>query len=127
MAHKHNRRRIRPRSRDYISPTLTSNITDDISTSSNSPTHLLSGYPTTGVKQLRQPRPVNFHRTTTASSTWTNRHVPCEDRDRTHNPEGAKKEAEQIKIFGGEPGDDIGLCYKMLEVFEGMGWVDSLD
>lgn len=36
-------------------------------------------------------------------------------------------EAERIKMFGGEPGDDIGLCYKMMELFEGMNWIDTVE
>ena len=28
-----------------------------------------------------------------------------------------EQEQMQIKIFGGEPGDDVDLCYKMLEYF----------
>lgn len=41
--------------------------------------------------------------------------------------EVVRTEAERIKLFGGEPGDDVGLCYKMMEVFEGMDWIDTLD
>ena len=34
-------------------------------------------------------------------------------------------EEEQIKLFGGEPGDDPILCFKMLEAFGRMEWIDG--
>jgi hypothetical protein len=34
-------------------------------------------------------------------------------------------EEEQIKLFGGEPGDDPSLCFKMLEAFGRMEWIDG--
>lgn len=33
-------------------------------------------------------------------------------------------EAEQCRLFGGEPGDDVGLCYRMLEYFGGLDYID---
>ncbi|OJJ45594.1 hypothetical protein ASPZODRAFT_133443 [Penicilliopsis zonata CBS 506.65] len=35
-------------------------------------------------------------------------------------------EAEQCRLFGGEPGDDVGLCYRMLEYFGRLDYIDSL-
>lgn len=34
-------------------------------------------------------------------------------------------EAEQCRLFGGEPGDDVSLCYRMLEYFGGLDYIDS--
>lgn len=34
-------------------------------------------------------------------------------------------EAEQYRLFGGEPGDDVNLCYRMLEYFGGLDYIDS--
>ena len=34
-------------------------------------------------------------------------------------------EEEQIKLFGGVPGDDPNLCFKMLEAFGRMEWIDG--
>lgn len=34
-------------------------------------------------------------------------------------------EKEQIKLFGGEPGDDPSLCFRMLEAFGRMEWIDG--
>ncbi|EXJ87444.1 hypothetical protein A1O3_04404 [Capronia epimyces CBS 606.96] len=64
---------------------------------------------------------------TVASKHWHNRYMIWQNRDVVQRREAVKMEAEQIKLFGGEPGDDVGLCYKMLEVFEGMNWINSLD
>jgi len=56
---------------------------------------------------------------------WQNRYTAWQNREAAQRREAAKIEAEQIKLFGGEPGDDVSLCYKMMEVFEGMNWVDT--
>jgi hypothetical protein len=37
--------------------------------------------------------------------------------------QAARLEARQIQLFGGEPGDDVELCYRMLEYFEGLDYV----
>ncbi|KAJ5786637.1 uncharacterized protein N7503_011849 [Penicillium pulvis] len=34
-------------------------------------------------------------------------------------------QAEQYRLFGGEPGDDVNLCYRMLEYFGGLDYIDS--
>ncbi|OAL38911.1 hypothetical protein AYO20_01662 [Fonsecaea nubica] len=73
---------------------------------------------------LREPR---FANPSVASRHWYNRYVAWQSRDKVQRREAAKIEAEQIKVFGGYPGDDVGLCYRMMEVFEGMNWIDTLD
>ena len=40
-------------------------------------------------------------------------------------PRDMDMEAERLQLFGGEPGDDVGLCYKMLEAFGRMEWIDT--
>lgn len=62
-----------------------------------------------------------------AFKQWHTRNTAWQTRDLAQRKEAVKIEAEQIKLFGGEPGDDIALCYKMMEVFEGMNWIDSLE
>jgi len=54
-----------------------------------------------------------------------NLYNPCQTRDRTYKAGPANLEAQQIQLFGGEPGDDVGLCYKMLEAFGRMEWIDT--
>ena len=34
-------------------------------------------------------------------------------------------EADQYRLFGGEPGDDVSLCYRMLEYFDGLDYINS--
>lgn len=34
-------------------------------------------------------------------------------------------ETQQCRLFGGEPGDDVSLCYRMLEYFGGLEYIDS--
>ncbi|KAL4909789.1 hypothetical protein BDW74DRAFT_43749 [Aspergillus multicolor] len=40
------------------------------------------------------------------------------------SPDAANMETEQYRLFGGEPGDDVGLCYRMLEYFGGLDYID---
>lgn len=46
-------------------------------------------------------------------------------RERTPRFESARLEAEQYRLFGGEPGDDVGLCYRMLEYFDGLDYINT--
>jgi hypothetical protein len=58
---------------------------------------------------------------------WHNRYTAWQNRESAQRREANKIEAERIKLFGGEPGerDDAGLCYKMMQVFEEMEFIDS--
>jgi hypothetical protein len=131
MAHRNNRRRARrPRSRaspthnDHSSrhsldqfiiprPSLTSevcatNLTQASSTSMPSP-------PTTIA--------TSRHRSDIPAKLWQNRCTTRQDRDRAQREQAAKLEAQQIQLFGGEPGDDVELCFKMLEYFGGLDYI----
>ena len=121
MAHKHNRRRVRPRSHNHKSLIPTFRILENPSIPSDSPTFLPIGSLTAGSNQPLQRVTLRSSGASVASRYWYNRCVAWQNR------EAAKLEAEQIKLFGGEPGDDVGLCYKMMETFEGMDWIDALD
>jgi hypothetical protein len=57
-----------------------------------------------------------------ASRHWHNRYTAWQNREIAQKQEAAKIEAEQIRLFGGFPGDDVGLCYKMMEVFDAIGF-----
>lgn len=52
--------------------------------------------------------------------TWHYGFVTWEARLRPLRPE-----TEQCRLFGGEPGDDVDLCYRMLEYFGGLDYIDS--
>ncbi|EYE99064.1 uncharacterized protein EURHEDRAFT_470534 [Aspergillus ruber CBS 135680] len=34
-------------------------------------------------------------------------------------------ETEQCRLFGGEPEGDVGICYRMLEYFGGLDYINS--
>ncbi|KAK1144730.1 hypothetical protein N8T08_005034 [Aspergillus melleus] len=116
MGQRHNRRRTRPRSR-------------------NRSINIIPVEPA--------PRPVTFSdpastsRRTSAvgdsldaisihpAPTWHNGYIMWQKRERTPRFESAKMEAEQYRLCGGEPGDDVGLCYRMLEYFDGLDYMNT--
>jgi len=58
---------------------------------------------------------------------WHNRYISWQSRERQQRQEqeaAAKLEADQCRLFGGEPGDDVSLCYKMLEYFGRLDYID---
>ena len=57
--------------------------------------------------------------------TWHHGYVAWEKRERRRQDDTDKLEADQCRLFGGEPGDDVGLCYRMLEYFGGLDYIDS--
>jgi hypothetical protein len=128
MAHKHNRRRVRPRGRNHTTLVLNYDISGTPSPTFNS----VAPYPSSNSStSSRQQTPSPSFRgpsnTGLAFKQWHTRNTAWQTRDLAQRKEAVKIEAEQIKLFGGEPGDDIALCYKMMEVFEGMNWIDSLE
>ncbi|KAL6252950.1 hypothetical protein RBB50_000669 [Rhinocladiella similis] len=128
MAHKHNRRRIRPRNRNNILH-LTWDITEHTASSPQPSAPYPSALPKTQPTQPQPALPLTLRNPSAnlTSKNWHNRYVAWQNRDLAQKREAIKLEAEQIKLFGGEPGDDVTLCYKMLEVFAGMNWIDTLD
>jgi hypothetical protein len=56
---------------------------------------------------------------------WQNQYTAWQIYEETQRREAAKIEAEQCRLFGGEPGDDVALCYRMLEYFGGLDYIDS--
>ncbi|OAP64292.1 hypothetical protein AYL99_00264 [Fonsecaea erecta] len=126
MAHKHNRRRVRPRNRNHTSLNPIFEMPDELSVRSDS-SALFPPSPSTDLEQSPLPGILRVANPTVASRHLYNRYVAGQNRDKAQRREAAKIEAERIKLFGGYPGDDVGLCYKMMEVFEGMNWIDTLD
>lgn len=127
MAHKHNRRRVRPRGRRSHTVSMSFDMFDNFTSSFGSTIPISSSI--SEISRNPPPTPSYFRITnaSVASKHWQNRYMAWQNRDLVPKIETVKMEAEQIKLFGGEPGDDVGLCYKMLEVFQGMNWIDSLD
>lgn len=59
---------------------------------------------------------------------WHSRYLSWQIRERRQRQEqeaAAKLEADRCRLFGGEPGDDVSLCYKMLEFFGGLHYIDA--
>ncbi|KIW53915.1 hypothetical protein PV05_06323 [Exophiala xenobiotica] len=127
MAHKHNRRRVRTRSRNNNFLKFTYDLSDNTITSLKPSAPYPASIPETSPKQPSLPPMLRNPSTTVTAKHWQNRYVAWQNRDMAQIREAVKLEAEQIKLFGGEPGDDVGLCYKMMELFERMNWIDTLD
>ena len=128
MAHKHNRRRVRPRSRRNKSQDLDPFANSDLAFSLA--TACPSGLPSPSFPKQSKTFPQSILSSSTntiAARHWHNRYIAWQNRDNAQRREATKIEAEQIKLFGGEPGehDEAGLCYKMMELFEGMEWIES--
>lgn len=122
MAHKHNRRRIRPRSRNHgPSPTSFDGILSSSGLTESAPAFTPRANKATFVPQ--------YNRLTDLSAQhWHNRYNSWQTRERQQRQEqeaAAKLEADQCRLFGGEPGDDVSLCFKMLEYFGGLDYIDT--
>ncbi|KAJ5774906.1 hypothetical protein N7457_009802 [Penicillium paradoxum] len=61
----------------------------------------------------------------TPAPSWHYGYMASQTRDRPLRLESSGLEAEQYRLFGGEPGDDVSLCYRMLEYFGGLDYIDS--
>jgi len=55
---------------------------------------------------------------------WHNRYMTWQLRDKQQREEKASIEAEQRRICGGEAGDDVGLCYRMMEYFTSLDYIN---
>lgn len=60
----------------------------------------------------------------TLAPTWQYGYIAWQIRE-TNQQEAGGMEAAQCRLFGGEPGDDPSLCYRMLEYFGGLDFIDS--
>lgn len=60
-----------------------------------------------------------------ATQHWHNRYMSWQARERQQQEAAKQLEADQCRLFGGEPGDDVSLCYKMLEYFGGLDYIDA--
>jgi hypothetical protein len=139
MAHKHSRRRQRSRSRNHDSvsfglyqsqsPILQTSY-DAGSFSTGTPMEFAWTNMTTLNKQGNLTQVNSNTRTflpSYASSSGRPRKA-CKVGSKTTKPilmGKSELEEEQIKLFGGEPGDDPTLCFRMLEAFGRMEWIDG--
>lgn len=129
MAHRNNRRRAR-RSRSRASPAQEGQCDPRLPNqfTVSQPSNVSSSYPWdprhTGYTISSTPFAQDatfFHRPhNNPARLWQSRYAAWQDKQREH---AAKLEAQQIQLFGGEPGDDVGLCYKMLEYFGRLDYI----
>lgn len=61
----------------------------------------------------------------TLAPSWHYGNTAWKTRERPLRLESGGMEEAQYRLFGGEPGDDVSLCYRMLEYFGGLDYIDS--
>nr|KMM72605.1 hypothetical protein CPAG_08899 [Coccidioides posadasii RMSCC 3488] len=121
MGQKHNRRRARHRSLNARTTAVMKRyphlIPDLVSLHGLLP---YDGYAATSLPshlpQVCTPGP---------GPTWRSRYLTLQTRDRRQCQFTSRFEVEQCCLFGGEPGDDVDLCYRMLEYFDGLDYIDT--
>lgn len=120
MGQRHNRRRTRIRSRNRnlvpvepSTPSTSCCFLTDIEPDS-------PGQPSSKLTACVPWDPIAY-----LAPTWHHGYVAWEKRERRRQDDTDKLEADQCRLFGGEPGDDVGLCYRMLEYFGGLDYIDS--
>ncbi|RHZ64571.1 uncharacterized protein CDV56_106113 [Aspergillus thermomutatus] len=117
MGQRHNRRRTRPRSRNRSSNADSSDSFPPFTYffgSSLPSAYCVSKSRAACSSPDRFPMP--------SAQTWHQGYSAWQVRERK-----SPLEAEQYRLFGGEPGDDVDLCYRMLEYFGGLDYIDPPD
>jgi hypothetical protein len=109
---RHNRRRTRPRSRNR-SITLTPNPA-----SIQTPQNIFCE----PVSLDKSPCTSCGSPTVARAPIWHSGYTAWQTRER---PTGLESGQEQYRLFGGEPGDDMSLCDRMLEYFGGLDYINS--
>ncbi|CAG8909707.1 unnamed protein product [Penicillium egyptiacum] len=61
----------------------------------------------------------------TLAPSWHNGYTAWQIREHPSRLGSGGLEEAQCRLFGGEPGDDVSLCYRMLEYFGGLDYIDS--
>ena len=126
MGQRHNRRRTRPRSRNrnianFDCDDLQVNFADaNHPTASKSTSFASRPLPPTNLIACKSREPNQI----SPAQIWHYGYMAWQRRERRLRVTSTKLEAEQCRLFGGEPGDDLGLCYRMLEYFDGLDYID---
>lgn len=113
MGQRHNRRRTRPRSRNRSSSITNNN--------NNNHPNLIEAF-SRPLNPVLPSAAFDYHET--PAPTWHYGDLTWQTRHRTMRLETPNIEAEQCRLFGGEPGDDVGLCYRMMEYFGGLDYIN---
>ncbi|EAL90824.1 hypothetical protein KXW98_006613 [Aspergillus fumigatus] len=114
MGQRHNRRRTRQRCRNRSSRVNSSDSSPPSTNffGSNVPSTYCVSKSRAACSSLDR-FPIPF------AQTWHHGYLGGQVRERK-----SLLEAEQYRLFGGEPGDDVDLCYRMLEYFGGLDYID---
>lgn len=153
MGQKHNRRRNRPRPRHryplqqhqqqaQLQPATRDNVLyySNVAANYNHSYHNRSPSSSSSITSLSSPASSASLMTTPLlgpamlphAQPWHHRYMPWQDQDKMNYIQeqscqpikaAATLEEEQCRLFGGEPGDDPALCYRMLEYFGGLDFI----
>ncbi|KAJ5204800.1 uncharacterized protein N7498_005679 [Penicillium cinerascens] len=127
MGQRHNRRRTRPR-HHYSSQETPATLTQApnspaIASSALSPPNIyaeLSAFnQSAACLSSGSPAPVSL------APTWQYGYTAWQIPESAPQLESGGLDAARYRLFGGEPGDDLSLCYRMLEYFGGLDFIDS--
>ncbi|KGO73562.1 hypothetical protein PITC_044220 [Penicillium italicum] len=126
MGQRHNRRRTRRSNRNTIPhtvfaqhPTFPLEIKSNIRTPQNSFCALVS------VDNSPDARISRGSPAATLAPSWHCGYTAWQTRECPSRLESGGLEEAQCRLFGGEPGDDVSLCYRMLEYFGGLDYINS--
>ena len=113
MGHRHNRRRTRPRSRNRVNR----------STSPTGP-QPPSTLPSAGFQPPSALTPPAYH-IEPIVPIWPSAFDSWQARGYLRRVVAPSVEDdEHYRLFGGEPGDDLSLCYRMLDYFGRLDYID---
>jgi hypothetical protein len=118
MGQKHNRRRNRrPRSRPRTSKNARPQPSFPVTAAGRSNAGHATFPPM--MSAPHNPMPV------LPAPHWHNGYAAWDSRERRPLPATMNLELERCRLFGGEPGDDVALCYRMLEYFGRLDYIDT--
>ncbi|KAJ5578529.1 uncharacterized protein N7459_007493 [Penicillium hispanicum] len=133
MGQRHNRRRTRPRSRNRNSlnqETPASTITQAPGSALAIPSSIWSPQPTPAKSVAASYQSVACispgSPAQVPAPTWHYGYMAWQIRETVPRWEAGGLEAEQYRLFGGQPGDDMSLCDRMLEYFGGLDYIDAM-
>lgn len=125
MGQRHNRRRTRPRfrchRRKFFDPY--SLQFDPMQPDPRLPV----AYGCTGINPFIYSLPLCTARDFSfvpMAQQWHNKYMAYQYLERPQREDNVKLETDEFRLFGGEPGDDVALCYRMMEFFSGLDYID---
>ncbi|KAN0070767.1 hypothetical protein V8E54_010932 [Elaphomyces granulatus] len=125
MGQKHNRRRTREtRSQKRASTNFHSTVPPTTILDTPFCFTSINNY-RTSINLLYLNNLATYARTFIPVLSAKQRLMACQNREQKLLQDVVMIEADQYRLFGGEPGDDVSLCYRMLEYFGGLDYIES--